>query len=232
MAAFRAARDLGADGVELDVHATRDGELVVIHDYTVDRTTDGTGLVLDLCVDEMSRLDAGSWFSDAFAGEPVPRLSEVLALDTVEFEVQLNGFGAGFMMATAAAVDEAGVLDRAEFTSWNTPMLMALKQRLPAARIGLFSRRRERWMPDALFERTIVDASEFVPADVVHVHVRDITVTIVEKLHDLGRQVHASDAATAADVRRAIVCGADRLSTDDPETAVAVRQSMRPTCGP
>jgi glycerophosphoryl diester phosphodiesterase len=65
MAAFRAARDMGADGVELDVHATRDGELVVIHDYTVDRTTDGTGLVLDLSADEISRLDAGRWLVGA-----------------------------------------------------------------------------------------------------------------------------------------------------------------------
>jgi hypothetical protein len=84
-------------------------------------------------------------------------------------------------------------------------------------------------MPEALFERTVVDASQFVPADVVHMHARDITATIVEKLHDLGRQVHANDPATAAEVRRAVVCGADRLSTDDPETALAVHRSMRPT---
>jgi glycerophosphoryl diester phosphodiesterase len=136
------------------------------------------------------------------------------------------------MMMAAAAVDEARALDRTGFTSWDTPMLMALKERLPAARIGLFSRRREAWMPDALFERTILDASVFVPADVVHVHARDITMTIVERLHDLGREVHANDAATAADVRRAIACGADRLSTDDPETAVAVRASMSPAVEP
>jgi glycerophosphoryl diester phosphodiesterase len=111
-------------------------------------------------------------------------------------------------------------------------MLMALKERLPAARIGLFSRRREACMPEALFERTIADASQFVPADVVHVHAQDITATIVETLHDLGRHVHANDATTADDVRRAIVCGADRLSTDDPQTALAVRSSMRPTAGP
>jgi glycerophosphoryl diester phosphodiesterase len=227
MVGFRVARELGADGIELDVHATAGGELVVIHDYAVDRTTDGAGLVFDLSLGEVLQLDAGSWFGDAFAGEPVPRLSEVLALDAVEFEIELKGFGWDFVAEAVTAVRDAGALDRTEFTSWNTPMLMSLKRRFPLARIGVFSRRREDWMPEVVFERTVVGVAEFVPADVVHVHARDITVSIVDQLHGLGCTVHANDAATADEVRRVIEIGADRLSTDDLETALAVRSCMR-----
>jgi glycerophosphoryl diester phosphodiesterase len=229
MAAFRAARDAGADGVELDVHTTADGELVVIHDHAVERTTNGTGLTFELPWAALSRLDAGSWFSDAFVGERVPRLADVLALDSIEFEVELKGFGADLMMGAVAAVVDAGALDRTEFTSWNTPMLMALKERFPAARIGLFSPHREDWMPDAVFERGIIGAAEFTPADVVHVYAAEITPSIVEQLHRDGRRVHANDAASGDEVRRAIECGADRLSTDDPATAVAIRSSPRLT---
>lgn len=77
IAAFRLAHELGADGVELDVQLTRDGIPVVIHDDTVDRTTDGTGRVGDLAVGEIARLDAGAWKTEDYRGEPVPTLAQV-----------------------------------------------------------------------------------------------------------------------------------------------------------
>jgi glycerophosphoryl diester phosphodiesterase len=79
LSAFRLAHELGADLVELDAHPTRDGELVVIHDDTLERTTDGRGWVVDRTWAEISRLDAGAWFDEGqFAGERVPHLAEVL----------------------------------------------------------------------------------------------------------------------------------------------------------
>lgn len=76
--AFVEARRLGADGVELDVRLAGDGVPVVIHDATVDRTTDGQGPVAGLAAAALARLDAGSWHGADFAGTPVPMLSEVL----------------------------------------------------------------------------------------------------------------------------------------------------------
>ena len=80
LAAFRAALDAGAAAVECDVQRTRDGRLVVIHDQTVDRTTDGRGAVGALAFEDLRRLDAGRWFGPAFAGERVPSLDELLDL--------------------------------------------------------------------------------------------------------------------------------------------------------
>lgn len=80
LAAFRWALDAGADGVELDVHLSADGVPVVIHDETLERTTDGEGLVAACTVDVLQRLDAGSWFAPHFAGEPLPTLDETLQL--------------------------------------------------------------------------------------------------------------------------------------------------------
>ena len=79
LAAFGLAREQGADGIELDVQVSRDGHLVVIHDDTVDSTTDGKGRVADLTLAELKRLDAGSWFADSFAGQRIPTLDEVFA---------------------------------------------------------------------------------------------------------------------------------------------------------
>ncbi len=77
LAAFRRGLELGSDGVECDVHLSADGRLVVIHDATVDRTTDGKGRVGDLTLSELKALDAGSWFGDGFRAERLPTLEEV-----------------------------------------------------------------------------------------------------------------------------------------------------------
>ena len=78
LASFRKALELGADGVELDVMLSRDKQVVVIHDYTVDRTTDGSGTVRDLSLAELKSVDAGSWFSPNFQNERIPTLEEVV----------------------------------------------------------------------------------------------------------------------------------------------------------
>ena len=78
MAAFSLAVERGAEVVELDVQMTADGYPVVIHNATVNRTTDGTGLVREKTLAELQTLDAGSWFETRFAGERVPTLEEVV----------------------------------------------------------------------------------------------------------------------------------------------------------
>lgn len=82
LAAFRRALEDGADGVELDVHLTADGHLVVIHDHKLDRTTNATGRIHEMSLGIIRQADAGAWFSSAFAGEQVPTLVEVLDLVT------------------------------------------------------------------------------------------------------------------------------------------------------
>ena len=92
VAAFRKAVEMGADLVEMDIRETKDGRLVIMHDVTVDRTTNGKGRVTDLTLAEIQKLDAGSWFDKKFAGERVPTLEQALdslggqALPDVDFK--------------------------------------------------------------------------------------------------------------------------------------------------
>lgn len=89
--AFQEALQVKADGIELDVHLTKDQELVVIHDETVDRTTNGYGEIQELTLTEIKELDAGSWFSEKFKGTTIPTLQEVLMLlETEKFKGLLN----------------------------------------------------------------------------------------------------------------------------------------------
>jgi glycerophosphoryl diester phosphodiesterase len=88
--AFQAALEMGVDGIELDVQASKDGVLVVMHNFTVDETTGGQGKVSDLTAAELARLDAGSHFAPAFAGTGVPTLDQVFDLVGVRCRVNVE----------------------------------------------------------------------------------------------------------------------------------------------
>ena len=109
LAAFREAVRLGAHMIELDVYLTKDKRLVVIHDRTVDRTTDGTGNVSDLTLAQLKRLDAGSWKAPEFKDERIPTLRESLAVMplNVWLNVHLKG-GAELGASVARAIAETG----------------------------------------------------------------------------------------------------------------------------
>ena len=84
--AFQKALEMGVDGIELDVHLSADGDLVVIHDFTVDKTTRGSGRVETFTTAQLAALDAGSHFSPTFAGVGVPTLADVLDLNEKRFQ--------------------------------------------------------------------------------------------------------------------------------------------------
>ncbi len=105
----------GADVLELDIHRSRDGELVVIHDFRVDRTTDGQGYVKDLTLAELKHLDAGIRFSPAFRGTRIPLLREVLewARGRVWLAIEIKSEWITYEGIEAALVDQ---LDRSRMT--------------------------------------------------------------------------------------------------------------------
>ncbi len=103
LAAFRAALDTpGCDGVELDVMLSADGKVVVIHDFTLDKTTNGIGLVGSRTLAELKQLDAGSWRDPRFTGERIPTLQEVLDLCTARIPMDSTG-------APAKSVQSVGI---------------------------------------------------------------------------------------------------------------------------
>lgn len=88
---FKAALELKMDLIEFDVHFTKEKQIVVCHDATIDRTTDGTGAICDMTLAEVKSYDAGSWKSEEFAGQRIPTLEEVLTLmANADYEVLLN----------------------------------------------------------------------------------------------------------------------------------------------
>jgi len=144
LVAFRRAEELGAQMVELDVQLSRDGEVIVLHDWTLDRTSDGRGRVGKRTIEELRRLDAGTWFDRAYAGERIPTLGEVLAAIRLPVNVELKSRGDDGLEARAlAVVEEAGALERVVFSSFDPESLVRLRARSARADVAvLWSGRR------------------------------------------------------------------------------------------
>ncbi|WP_370570280.1 glycerophosphodiester phosphodiesterase [Paenibacillus sp. JCM 10914] len=88
LASFQLGLDQGCDGIELDIHLSKDGQLIVCHDNTIDRTTDGTGKIREMTAAELKQVDAGSWFDEKYAGERIPLLEEVF--ERVPPDIMIN----------------------------------------------------------------------------------------------------------------------------------------------
>lgn len=136
MAAFRKAVEVKADMMELDVLLSKDGQVVVIHDDTLERTTNGLGYVADTNYEELARLDAGTWFHPEFEGETIPLLRDVLLFAKgrilVNIEIKTEAWSPNTFEGIAAKVislvDELGMRDRVIISSFDSRILKQVRQ--------------------------------------------------------------------------------------------------------
>ena len=143
MSSFRTALEQGVDGIELDVQMSKDGKIVVCHDHSLERTSNGKGWIIDHTREELRELDFGSWFSPQFAGEKIPTLREVLqwAAPTrllVNVEIK-NGpvIYEGIEEKVSALIRECRMVERVVVSSFYHPSLVKMKQLDPTIKTGL-----------------------------------------------------------------------------------------------
>lgn len=141
--AFEKAVEVGADRIEMDLSITEDGHAVLMHDTTVDRTTDGSGRVESFTLNELKELDAGSWMAPEFAGERVPSLSEVIELvqgrATLNLEVKSLdrrwSWVERVVEETVRTVHEHGAQDWVIYSSFDLRALLEVREHDPEARL-------------------------------------------------------------------------------------------------
>ena len=140
-AAFALAAAEGAAGIELDVQLSKDGQPVIVHDYSVDATTDGKGAVADLTLAELKTLDAGAWFSSSFIGERIPTLDEVFAefgralFINVEIK-SAAGDGGEISALVANCIRRHSMVDRVIVSSFNPMVLRRFSALHPDVMLG------------------------------------------------------------------------------------------------
>jgi len=133
LAAFRLAAEMGADGIEFDVQLCKDGEAVVIHNFTLDETTDGKGRVKDLTLAELQTLDAGGWYATEFAGERIPTLAQVLhelgPRLLLNIELKAAGpFSDGLEVEVVRLVEDTHMAHRVIISSFNPAALWRVRR--------------------------------------------------------------------------------------------------------
>jgi glycerophosphoryl diester phosphodiesterase len=221
LAAFRKAAELGADGIELDAKLTRDGVAVCHHDRRLERTTDGAGRVLDQPWERVRRLDAGSHFSPAFAGEPIPRLADVLEElgRRLLVNVELTNYGSPADALPEIVVDlvarmrlEARVL----LSSFNTIALRRCARLRPRLPLGLLLRRDQGPLRRIAFPL-------LAPHEAIHLGDDLVNAAGVRRFLQRGLRVHVWTVNTAERVRLLIRLGVNAVITDEPEMALRAR---------
>jgi len=140
LSAMAAAVEAGAEFAELDVGLTRDGRVVLMHDRTIDRTTNGTGDLGDYSLDELRGLEVGSWFSEEFDGEPIPTLREVIRFAKGQLKLNIEIKTSREEPAIAAAVVEIirseGFVEDCMVTSFSRETVEEVKRIAPEIRTG------------------------------------------------------------------------------------------------
>lgn len=221
--AFDRGMAAGADGLELDVHLSADGIVVVHHDDTLDRTTNGSGPIAARTAAELARVDAGE-------GEGIPALSEVLArYPGVPIIIEMKVDSPAMGVATVAAVRQAGAGERVCFAGFGGRSVRAAR----ALMAGAASSASHGEVRLALYRSWIGWPARTVPyggfqvPETAQGH-RVVSPRFIRHAHHAGAKVQIWTVDDEADMRRLLEWGADALISNRPDLAVRVRNQMFP----
>ncbi|MGN5377862.1 glycerophosphodiester phosphodiesterase [Streptomyces lasalocidi] len=202
---FVAAQDADLDLIELDLHLSKDGALVVMHDAEVDRTTDGTGPIAEKTLEELRGLDAGR-------GERVPVFEEVL--DTVRSPIQAEIKDVAAARALAKVMHERDLVGRVEVSSFHDEAVAEIARLVPGVRTALIA---ERYGTD------VVKRAVTVAALTLCLDIRRLTLEIVEHAREADLRIIGWVVNTHDHLRLVRALQLDGATTDFPEIKRAAR---------
>ena len=221
LAAFQLALEQRSPAIELDAKLTADGEVVVIHDQTVDRTTNGSGVVRKLPLAALRELDAGAKFDAKFKGEKIPTLAEVFeAVGSKLFiNIEITNYASPFddlPVKVAELVKRHSLQDRVLFSSFFDLSLCRAHRIAPEVPLGLLA------FPGikGIFARSLL--GKLTPYQALHPEAGDVTPHLLERVHRHNRRIYAYTVNDPQNMRHLFTMGIDGIFTDDPLLALQV----------
>ncbi|MGV9278377.1 glycerophosphodiester phosphodiesterase [Streptomyces griseosporeus] len=196
---FVAAERAGLDVIELDLHLSKDGALVVMHDADVDRTTDGSGPIAEKTLEELRELDAGN-------GERIPVFEEVL--DAVRAPLQAEIKDVRAARSLAGVLTDRGATDRVEVLSFHDEAIAEVARLVPGVRTALVA---EHYGPE------VVERAVAVGAATVCLDIQRLTLEVVERARKAGLRVCAWVVNTQQHLRLVRALELDGATTDYPD---------------
>jgi glycerophosphoryl diester phosphodiesterase len=226
IAAFDLALKQKADGFELDTMLTADNIPVVIHDHTVDRTTNGTGKVNQLTFKQIRKLDAGEKFSSKFSGEKIPLLEEVFSVfkDRALINVELKNIRHrknSLAEMVFSLAKKMHMLDQIIFSSFFPSNLRELNRNHPETHVALLC------IPgwEGILQRSFLYTK--ISPDYIHPYYKDCNENFLKKQINLGRRVNVWTVNEKEDLAKLFRTGVTGVITNDPISAVEVRQKLK-----
>jgi glycerophosphoryl diester phosphodiesterase len=223
IAAFDLAIHHNADGIELDAKLSNDDKVVIIHDQTVDRTTNYHGRVKSFTLKELQAMDAGSHFDPIFEGEKIPSLDEVLnKLGAKTFiNIELTNYSDPFddlPLIVARLLSTKGLTHNILISSFNPIALYKFHQILPDVSIGfLISKGKKGFLARII-------SNLLVPYDTLNIEFNDVSQEFVNKLHSKNKKIFAYTVNNADDIKKMDIINVDGIITDDPPFARRILQ--------
>ena len=218
---FELAIGLGVDSLETDVNFTRDGRCVICHDSTVDRTTDGTGVIRSYSLEDLRKLDAGAGFGDGeYAGKGlvIPTLEEFCQLVSQHpkllLNVEIKDYGLDNVDQTMATLGAFELLGRCVITCFHASVLHYLRERYGIKTQGFLPERMKAYRPETEEDLYAVSMS-----------MKDLTPEKTAEIRARGKVAWCWAPDTAEEVRRAVSCGATVLTCNDPRPAIEILHS-------
>ena len=218
ISSFELAVEHLADAVELDAKLSMDGQVMVIHDQTVDRTTDGHGSVNEMTCAELKNLDAGSKFNSKYAGEKIPTLDEVFEHvgQKLFVNVELTNYGSrndDLVEKVVQVVKRQNMQGRVLFSSFLPKNLKIAQQLLPDTPVAILC------LPGIGGVITRSSLLRTTSPEIIHPYLTDVNQGFVNREHKNGRRVHVWTVNLEADLKRMLSLGVDGIFTDDPQKA-------------
>ena len=220
IAAVRAAIEIQADMAEIDVTLTADGHIVVIHDETLDRTTNGSGKVSDFSRAELQLLDAGAWFAPTFAGERIPSLDAVL--DEIEDRILLNveikseAVDRGVVPKVASSIRKRGMVDKVVVSSFSPTALQQMHSVAPEIRTAVLYNTTFHKGQDSVEIVTDLGASVF------NIKRQRLTGKMMRRCREHDIPVGIYTVNKPARMRRLVKKGVNAIFTDHPDRLIDV----------
>lgn len=218
--AFEAAIDCKADYIELDVQLTKDEQVVVIHDDTLGRTTNGSGRVDRYTYEELSELSAGGWFAAEYADAKIMLLSEVLELVDKDcmLNIEIKDIGNVDLTVdkTVELVKEYGITKSCYITSFSYKALQRVKAIEPKIKTGLIANL-----------AASVRYSDLTDIDAVSLNHIFVNKSVVETAHQNGKLVFVWTVNRKTDIKHMLTLGVDNIITDRPDLALEIINSKK-----
>lgn len=227
--AFKMSKVLNADGIETDVHLTKDNRIVICHNYTVDATSNGKGVIDEMTFDELRKLDFGSYFSSDFKGVTLPELCELIEvvkdMTLINIEIKSPPKNNDLVKRTIDEIYKYGIEKNTIISCFNPECIRESKEFAPEIKTGLLYETGE--LGNEIMSFGVAKYCQQLKADAAHPEHFLMTQKEIMELHNLGIAVNPWTVNNKEDIIKYANWGCDGLITDVPDFCRQVLEEIK-----